>query len=153
MRKYQQHSFPHMNFELLLCPVSVVSELTPTRIDRNFWPSATIGMDCPGVKDDVFRFATFDVDALCHLASRLRDDLPCTCNLDQSPAKGSFNWVIFLAFEDGVEWVLRSPYIDPNIQTLIPEDICAKLLESEVATLKYIGLHTDIPVPTVYSYR
>lgn len=110
-------------------------------------------MDRPGVKDDVFRFATFDVDALCQLASRLRDGVLCTCDLDQSPAKGSFNWAIFVAFEDGVEWVLRSPYSDPDIPSLIPADVCAKLLESEVATLKYIGLHTDIPVPTVFSYR
>lgn len=92
------------------------------------------------------------MDALCQLASRLRDGVLCTCDLDQSPAKGSFNWAIFVSFEDGAEWVLRSPYSNPDIPTLIPGDFCAKLLESEVAALKYIGTHTDIPVLTVFSH-
>ena len=97
----------------------------------------------------LFKYGEFDVAALCHLASKIRREIACTCDLNQRPQRGGFNWAVFVLFEDGVEWVLRSP--TQNHRGLSHES-AVKLLSSEAATLKYLKSYTDIPVPEVYSY-
>lgn len=62
-----------------------------------------------GASYEIFRYANFDVQPLCHLASELRQGKNCSCDMNQLPAGGSFNWAIFLSFDDGVEWGFRSP--------------------------------------------
>lgn len=104
-------------------------------------------------RNHIFRYARFDVKAVCNLASELRKGHSCSCPLTQKPDKGSYNWVIFLDFDDGVQWVFRVPFDNPKIPTVIPPDVCANLIRSEVATMEYVAMNTDIPVPTVYSYR
>ncbi|KKZ64274.1 hypothetical protein EMCG_09736 [[Emmonsia] crescens] len=98
----------------------------------------------------IFRYAKFNIDALCFLASRLRDGISCDCDASQAPFNGSLNWAISIFFIDGVEWLLRSPL---NEHGAIP---CPRtnsmLLESEVVTLKYIGSNSSIPVPEVFAY-
>ncbi|PWY77745.1 hypothetical protein BO83DRAFT_406829 [Aspergillus eucalypticola CBS 122712] len=98
----------------------------------------------------IFLYAKFDVQALCRTASSLRQDIACTCNPDQHPASGSFNWAVFLTFEDGVQWVLRSPHTNGAELSM---ELSSKLLESEAATMKYVQQNSDIPVPTVHLYR
>ncbi|KKZ64062.1 hypothetical protein EMCG_01632 [[Emmonsia] crescens] len=99
---------------------------------------------------NLFRHATFDVHALCQLASSLREGRPCSCDITQVPADGSLYWAAFLVFDDGVEWVFRSPRRDGAIRS---ERTIQDLLASEAATLKYIKSYSDIPVPEVYAYR
>lgn len=99
-------------------------------------------------KPDIFTYAEFDPEALCRQASTLRQGVSCVCDLDQRPASGSFNWAIFITFEDGIRWVFRSPHP----RTFMPIEMGAKLLASEAATLRYIRAHSDIPVPEVYDY-
>lgn len=95
----------------------------------------------------VFLYAKFDISALTQLAETLRH-VPCRCNQNQSPRCGALNWAIFLIFENGVEWVFRSPrkpyYITP--------ETTAELLQSEVATMKYIKQHSSVPVPDILDY-
>ncbi|KAJ5432348.1 Aminoglycoside phosphotransferase, partial [Penicillium daleae] len=67
----------------------------------------------------------------------------------QRPVSGSFNWAIFISFEDGVRWVFRSPHS----RSFMPMEIGEKILTSEAATLRYLRAHSDIPVPEVYDYR
>ena len=99
----------------------------------------------------IFRHASFDIDALCQLASSLRQGRCPSCDVTQAPAEGSLYWAVFVVFDDGVEWVFRSPRRgDGAVRS--PETIRA-LLSSEVATLKYIKSHSAIPVPEVYAYR
>lgn len=101
--------------------------------------------DCP-----VFSYARFNLDSLCNVATRARNGIACTCDLNQRPATGSFNWAVSILFEDDIEWILRSPRSDlPSFSS----ELSSKLLASEAATLKYLRLDTDIPVPEVYSYR
>ncbi|PLN80793.1 kinase-like domain-containing protein [Aspergillus taichungensis] len=99
-------------------------------------------------KSDIFTYADFNLQALCHQASALRQGISCTCNPDQLPASGSFNWAIFISFEDGIRWVFRSPHP----RTFMPMEMGIKLLASEAAILRYLKLHSDIPVPEVYDY-
>ena len=54
-------------------------------------------------------------------------------------------------FEDGVEWLLRSPSNEYGAVSCRKTN--AKLLESEAVTLKYIRTHSSIPVPEVFDYR
>jgi hypothetical protein len=61
-------------------------------------------------KPAIFMYAKFNVEALCRLATALRQGIACTCD-NKLPATGSFNWAIFVSFEDGVQWVLRSPHV------------------------------------------
>ncbi|GFF89456.1 hypothetical protein IFM47457_09794 [Aspergillus lentulus] len=98
-------------------------------------------------KPAIFRNAKFNVEALCRQASALRQGIVCTCDMNQRPAMGSFNWAIFVSFEDGIQWVLRSPH---NLAA--SSELSLKLLASEAATLRYLRLKSDIPVPEVYGY-
>ncbi|KAF2191286.1 hypothetical protein K469DRAFT_720275 [Zopfia rhizophila CBS 207.26] len=68
--------------------------------------------------------------------------------MSQKPKSGSLNWAIILSFDDGVEWVFRSPRTHYGLD----EETAGVLLASEAATLKYIRKHSSIPVPEVYSY-
>lgn len=61
------------------------------------------------------------------------------------------NWVIFVTFDDGVDWVFRSP--DIAMSHMMSEESACKMLVSDAATLKYLRAHTSVPVPEVYSYR
>lgn len=97
----------------------------------------------------VFHYGDFDPNALCHIASELRRGSRCFCNLNQIPARGGFNWAILIQFEDGLEWVFRSPV--KNHPELSNECV-TKLLSSEAATLKFLKHYTDIPVPYVFSH-
>lgn len=99
---------------------------------------------------NVFFHARFDVHALLRLAGRLRNR-PCTCDLSQKPISGSLNWAIILSFDDGVEWIFRSPRSQKFYG--IDEETAGILLASEAATLKYIRNKSSIPVPEVFHYR
>lgn len=97
---------------------------------------------------NVFFHARFDVHALLRLAGRLRNR-PCTCDISQKPSSGSLNWAIILSFDDGVEWIFRSPRKSYGID----QETAGILLASEAATLKYIRKKSSIPVPEVFHYR
>lgn len=99
-------------------------------------------------KQNVFTYVDFDLQAACRQASTLRQGIPCTCNPDQRPASGSFNWAIFISFEDGLRWVFRSPHS----RSLMQPTRSMKLLASEAAILRYLRAHSDIPVPEVCDY-
>lgn len=99
-------------------------------------------------KQNVFTYVNFDLQAACRQASTLRQGIPCTCNPDQRPASGSFNWAIFISFEDGLRWVFRSPHS----RSLMQPTRSMKLLASEAAILRYLRAHSDIPVPEVCDY-
>ncbi|KAJ9490536.1 hypothetical protein VN97_g2719 [Penicillium thymicola] len=81
----------------------------------------------PNPKPEIFTYADFDHQALCIRASALRQGVSCACDPDQRPASGSFNWAIFISFED-------------------------RLLASEAATLRYLRAFSDIPVLEAYDY-
>ena len=98
--------------------------------------------------DNIFTYGDFDLQALCRQASTLRRGVPCGCDPQQRPASGSFNWAIFISFEDRVQWVFRSPHP----RSFMPMEIGGKLLASEAATLRYLRAQSDIPVPEVYDY-
>ncbi|KFY07719.1 hypothetical protein V492_06875 [Pseudogymnoascus sp. VKM F-4246] len=90
----------------------------------------------------------FNLPALLHHAGQLRN-VPCTCDLTQEPQRGSLNWTILLFFEDGVEWIFRSPADGDDD---ISAEVAGELLESEVATMKYIKENSSIPVPDIFDY-
>jgi hypothetical protein len=98
----------------------------------------------------VFRYSHFDLDALLLLAGTLRKQA-CSCDNSKPPLAGSLNWVIFVSFEDGVEWVFRSPH--SGQRAFLSGEYTCRLLSSEVATLKYLKAHSAIPVPEVFAYR
>lgn len=83
-------------------------------------------------------YARFNVEALCCISCNVQQDIPCFCDLDQHPASGSFNWAVFLTFDDGVKWVLRSACTKG---TEISMGISSKHLKSEAAVLKYMKLN------------
>lgn len=91
----------------------------------------------------------FNLPALLEHASQLRN-VPCSCDLTQRPLSGSLNWAVFLSFEDGVEWVFRSPTTGEDDISL---EVAGELLASEVATMKYIKMNSSIPVPDIFDYR
>ncbi|KAJ5436510.1 Aminoglycoside phosphotransferase [Penicillium cf. griseofulvum] len=98
----------------------------------------------------LFKYYEFDVGALCQLASKMRREIACSCDLNQRPKRGGFNWTVFILFEDGLQWVLRSPVVQDSPE--LSNESVSKLLASEAATLKYLKAYTDITVPDVYSY-
>lgn len=97
---------------------------------------------------DVFFYAEFDLAALLKLVERLRGR-PCSCNQFQRPCAGAFNFVVFLEFDDGVEWVFRAP----SARYAAPQGDPGRILASEAATIKYIRENSDVPVTEVFDYR
>jgi hypothetical protein len=61
------------------------------------------------------------------------------------------NWVIFVPFDDGIDWVFRSPELEATY--MMSEESACKMLVSDAATLRYLRAHSSIPVPEVYAYR
>lgn len=97
----------------------------------------------------IFANAWFELPALLALASQLRDGLPCTADVDERPKGGSLNWAVFLTFTDGVEWVFRAPR---SHDSMVSDESAAKMLASEVATMRYLKNNTTVPVPEVFSF-
>ncbi|KPM38214.1 hypothetical protein AK830_g8378 [Neonectria ditissima] len=97
---------------------------------------------------NIFRWAKFNLEALLSLAKELRGR-SCTCDESKTPKTGSLNWVIFITFDDGVQWVFRSPRQDAF---MFADETASKMLISEASTLRYLETHCSIPVPKVYSY-
>lgn len=95
----------------------------------------------------VFRYATFDLRALLSLAEQFRD-VSCSCDESVEPNGGSQHWAIVLSFDDGVEWIFRSPRQDNGFS----EKTIAELIESEVATMKFLKQNSSIPLPDVKSH-
>jgi hypothetical protein len=100
-------------------------------------------------RSKIFRWAKFNLKALLLLAEKLRGR-SSTCDESKAPKSGSLNWVIFLTFDDGVEWAFRSSRYDT---CTFSDETASKILVSEASTLRYLATHCQIPVPKVYSYR
>lgn len=83
---------------------------------------------------------------------RLRSNKPSTCDETQNPLTGAFNWVITVVFEDGVEWLFRSPRHQGMV--MMRERVVSGLVASEAATVKYLRWNNSgVPVPEVVDYR
>ncbi|KAM5357413.1 hypothetical protein ACJZ2D_016290 [Fusarium nematophilum] len=102
----------------------------------------------PPRRKGIFAHADFNLDALLSLAADLRGGRPCTVDVTQRPKAGRLNWVIFITFDDGIEWVFRSPRRSKSTKT----ESHYKMTISEASTLKYLGKHSSVPVPEVYSF-
>lgn len=102
------------------------------------------------MRDRIFYFAHFNLEALLSLSERLRGR-KCTCDVTKMPKCGSLNWVVFVTFDDGIEWVFRCPMASRN--HFYSDETSSKIVSSEASTLMYLKAHTSIPVPEVYSYR
>ncbi|KAG2017080.1 hypothetical protein GB937_005677 [Aspergillus fischeri] len=90
-------------------------------------------MACKQQKARIYAYAKFDIAALLLVARNIRMKA-CSCDELQCPKSGSLNWVIFLTFEDRVEWVFRSPRKAYRLQ----KNFASQVLASEVATLNYL---------------
>lgn len=102
------------------------------------------------MREKIFSYAQFDVDALLSIAEKLRGRT-CTCDRSTGPKTGSMNWVIFVTFEDGLDWVFHSPRNGHG--AIVSKESAQKMLLSEVATLNFLRKQTSVPVPEVYSFR
>lgn len=102
------------------------------------------------MKDKIYYYADFNLEALLSLSEQHRG-LPCTCEVSQMPKSGSLNWAIFVSFDDGIEWVFRSPKM--GFDTFYSDETVSKVVMSEASTLMYLKTYTSIPVPEIYSYR
>ncbi|KAF4978223.1 hypothetical protein FZEAL_5328 [Fusarium zealandicum] len=101
------------------------------------------------MKDKVYNYADFNLEALLRLSEQHRGR-PCTCDISQMPKSGSLNWVIFISFDDGIEWVFRSPR--SGLHSFYSDETASKIVVSEASTLMYLKAYTSVPVPEVYSY-
>lgn len=113
-------------------------------------PQTTLFRELTGMKQKIYYFADFNLEALLSLSAQLRGR-QCTCDEAMMPKCGSLNWVIFITFDDGIEWVFRSPMASFN--HFYSDETASKIVESEASTLMYLKAHTSIPVPEVHSYR
>ena len=71
------------------------------------------------------------------------------CKVDPKPARGSYNLVFFIDFDDGKSWVLKLP---ANGHPRCWDNFAAGALESEAFTMRWIREKTTIPVPGVYGF-
>ncbi|ESZ93480.1 RNase H domain containing protein [Sclerotinia borealis F-4128] len=96
-----------------------------------------------------FFYTDFNLPALLHLAQQIRNVyIPCLCDLSKQPLCGGLNWAITITFVDDVEWMFRSPLMNE----FISNETVLELLDSEVATMRYVKLNSSIPVPDIFDY-
>lgn len=76
------------------------------------------------------------------------------CRLCKRPVFGDHDWIIFVQFADGIEWVarvpLRSHKEEPQIDFASP--LFRARYECMIQTIEYVGLNTTIPVPRIQKY-
>ena len=95
---------------------------------------------CVKVDEELEAFVTtINQSELCSIASSLREGKLCTVG---ERLGGDFNILFHLHFEDGTTWLARFP---------LPKYPAIRL-KSEIATMKYVQQHSNIPVPEVYAY-
>lgn len=122
-------------------------EVVTTLFDTIFFLFKSPPSEMPSIpRPNILTYANFDRQALCRQASTLRQGVSCACNPDQRPVSGTFNWAIFILFEDGVRWIFRSSHP----RDFLPMEMGMKLLASEAASLRFLKAHSDVPVPEVY---
>jgi hypothetical protein len=94
--------------------------------------------------------AAIQWEKLITFASSVRGT-PCT--LSEKYSLGHFNLVRRLTFSDGVNWVvrLRLPEL-PSVFGSREAMKAADCMSIEVATMNYLRLNTDIPVPEVFGH-
>ncbi|KAJ9424271.1 hypothetical protein FOXG_08792 [Fusarium oxysporum f. sp. lycopersici 4287] len=98
----------------------------------------------------MFSSANFEYLETCAIESRrkhqpgLPPDVLCRTDLNHFTS-GFNNVVLEIAFSDNVIWVARIPH-----QTLGSNDKTALL--SEIATMRIIQQHTNIPIPRVFNF-
>ncbi|KAM3510632.1 hypothetical protein MY11210_005717 [Beauveria gryllotalpidicola] len=97
------------------------------------------------VESDTERFqASISLKLVENLARRHNDNK--FCRISEDIQHGHYFSCISVTFpDDGKEWVVRIP-----VPTII--DKAWEMIQSEVATTRYIQRHTSIPVPTVHAY-
>ena len=130
--------------KLQACHTTASDQTHPANLSTAIY----VGMPNKKTGPKVFAHATFNVPALLDLGKRIRQRI-CDCDLWQTPASGSLNWAITISFEDGAEWIFRSP----RTYWAVDMDTAGSLIASEVATLKYIRRNSSIPVPEVFAFR
>lgn len=101
------------------------------------------------IRANIFFHSDFDLLSLLSLAKMIRGK-PCFCDQSQHPKSGGLNWAISIYFEDGIEWIFRSPRKDYFV---LQEESTSTVLASEAATLNYLRDKSSLPVPEVFSFR
>lgn len=135
------------------CPKATRSPGMPKKEETCFMPPPDLTVDQTLHKvanHKIFTYAAFNLSALLDLGEKLRR-VPCSCDPSERPLCGSLDWAVTLAFDDGAEWIFRSPR-RPSHRGVSGE-YAGLLLSSEVATLRYVREKTLVPVPEVFDYR
>ncbi|KAH7019991.1 hypothetical protein EDB80DRAFT_676926 [Ilyonectria destructans] len=91
-------------------------------------------------------------DALLSISSRVCHGIPCKVS-DEFPVS-HFNMVRRIVFDDRVSWVvrLRMPPI-ADVPADREDASVARIMQVELAGMKFLRAKTDIPVPKVHSYN
>ena len=97
-----------------------------------------------------------DLEGLKSIASGLRNGM--NCHITDNYTCGAYNIVFEIVFDDGVSWIARlrsASHMQIISQEFVFESPTYKqhMMESEIATMKYVREHTSIPVPEVYAFE
>ena len=93
-----------------------------------------------------------DLTSVVKLAGDCRRGLKCS--LSRRPIFGDHDWIIFLTFQDNVEWIARIPLKSHRRQPQLPFEspLFKQRYECMIATIEYVATHTMLPVPRVHRY-
>ena len=79
----------------------------------------------------------------------LKSSVSIPCKRVVGPIHGSFNIAYRIAFEDGLQWLLKIPH---NGHRKGWNEVAAKGLRTEFHTMKMIKNRTSIPIPAVHDF-
>ncbi|OAA53442.1 phosphotransferase enzyme family protein [Niveomyces insectorum RCEF 264] len=122
-----------------------IADARRRRLDEHGFPRITEDQNVDIIKAFI---GSVNEDAVCALASRFNDGVPCRV---VNKSHGSFNLCFFVEFdkqegdEQPKKWVVRLP-MGPAVEN--PWD---KVI-SEVTTIRYIRKKTSIRVPRIHAY-
>jgi hypothetical protein len=91
-------------------------------------------------------FSAILVSKIPELASKYNHGKSCSITPGRY-ASGGLNVVFELVFEDDIVWLCRAGWIGYQ------NDYVKALMESTVATMRYLRKHSELPIPEVYAYE
>ena len=98
------------------------------------------------------QYNSIDLDKLAEIAARVRNNGEKCTPLPTLTRIGGSNIIVFLAFEDeeNTRWTARFPV---RGMITFDNDLLSDVIESMVATMRYVAERTCIPVPNVHYWN
>jgi hypothetical protein len=138
---------------LPLCSGVLTSELQRKSTEVNDLKHTKSTLEKHEIKSNLVMLQDQEID-LTSVVKLAGDARGMKCCLSRRPVFGDHDWIIFLLFQDNVEWIARIPLRSHRRAPQLPLDspLFKERYECMIATIEYVATNTTLPVPRVHDY-